>query len=374
MRVTRVSSTKEFQQLATSWNVLAGGVPFREWEWLSTWWRHYGSDRELYVLSVRDEHDRLIGLLPLCLERNATHGRVLRLLGSGEICTDYVTVLTTPEHESAVVEALAYWLVEAASQQAHDNDLWDLLELDGILESDVLLGNLVGILDEAGSGVHRRPGQSCWKLSLPQAWDDLPPQLSKPHRRHMRRLQRDSMETGRAVFRIARSPEEVSRILEIFIDLHQQRRQSLGEPGCFASDRFAAFIRDVTHTLQAIGKLELAWIELDRRPVAVDYSLITTDTTYVYQGGLDPAVQEQSPGHLLTMAFIQHSIQQGRSAFDLLRGDERYKSDWRAKPQPTVRWRVSANRLAPRLRHGVWLAGLTVKNWVNSGLNMTGMK
>ena len=125
--------------------------------------------------------------------------------------------------------------------------------------------------------------------------------------------------------------------------------------------------------LWAAGTLELCWIELDGRPVGIEYCLLDTNTTYVYQGGIDPEAQQASPGHLMTMALIRHSIASSRTTYDFLRGDEPYKTDWNAQPQETVKLRISANRTAAHLRQGVWLAGATMKKWVKGGLSLTGM-
>ncbi|MDA1053133.1 MAG: GNAT family N-acetyltransferase [Planctomycetota bacterium] len=373
MQVTRISTTDELQPCSAAWNCLTRGVPFRSWEWLSTWWEHYGSGRELYVLAVRDDFGTLVGVLPLFRERNAARGRVLQLLGSGEVCTDYLTVLSTNEHEDLVIEALAKWLIDACGSTANHADLWDLLELDGVLTSDAAMGKLVGTLCEAGCGVHRKPGLNCWKMSLPAAWDELYEGLSKNRRKAFRRLQRDAIDSGKLVFQTATTDDEFHAAMKLFADLHQKRRISLGEPGCFTSPRFAAFIDAVSKQLWAAGTLELCWIELDGRPVGIEYCLLDTNTTYVYQGGIDPEAQQASPGHLMTMALIRHSIASSRTTYDFLRGDEPYKTDWNAQPQETVKLRISANRTAAHLRQGVWLAGATMKKWVKGGLSLTGM-
>ncbi|MBI2481900.1 MAG: GNAT family N-acetyltransferase [Planctomycetia bacterium] len=373
MLVTRIATTDTLRECSASWNCLTRGVPFRSWEWLSTWWEHYGAGRELYVLAVRDDTGTLLGILPLFRERSATRGRVLQLLGSGEVCTDYVTVLATTEHEDAVIEVLASWLIEA-SGGAKDADLWDLLELDGVLTNDAALAKLVGALSEAGCGVHRKPGLNCWKLSLPASWEEVYDGLSKNRRKVFRKLQRDAIDSGRLVFQTASTDDQYRRLMKLFVELHQKRRISLGEPGCFASQRFTAFIEDVSKQLWSAGVLELSWIELDGRPIGVEYCLLDADTTYVYQGGIEPEAHGESPGHLMTMALIRHSITSSRTKYDLLRGDEPYKADWNARPQTTVKLRVAANRTAAQLRQGVWLAGATMKNWIKGGLTLTGMQ
>lgn len=374
MQVTRIATTDTLHGCSTAWNCLTRGIPFRSWEWLSTWWEHYGAGRDLYVLAVYDDFGTLVGVLPLFRERSTTRGRVLQLLGSGEVCTDYVTVLSTNEHEDAVIDAIANWLIEASGRGAQDADLWDLLELDGVPTNDLAMAKLVGTLAEAGSGVHRKAGPNCWTRSLPASWDEIYEDLSKNRRKVLRKLQRDVMDSGRLVFRTADTNCEYRQAMSLFVELHQKRRISLGEPGCFASKPFAAFIEGVSHRLWQAGMLELCWIELDGCPVAVDYSLVGHDSAFGYQGGIEPEAHHESPGHLMTMSLLQHAITRSRITYDFLRGDEPYKTYWNAQPQATVKLRIAANRTAAHLRQGVWLAGATMKNWVKGGLTLTGMQ
>ncbi|MBC8354580.1 MAG: GNAT family N-acetyltransferase [Planctomycetes bacterium] len=374
MQVTRIATTDQLQRCSASWNCLTRGVPFRSWEWLSTWWEHYGIGRELFVLTVHDDFGNLIGLLPLFRERSTARGRVLQLLGSGEVCTDYVTVLSTNEHEDLVIEALAIWLISACSGEMNASDQWDLLELDGVPTNDAAMAKLVGTLSEAGCGVRRQPALNCWKLPLPSSWEELHAGLSKNRRKAFRRLQRDVIDRDRLEFKMACSDDEFHWAMKLFIDLHQKRRISLGEPGCFASKPFSAFIDSVSQRLWDAGMLELTWIELDGHPAAIDYSLVAANAAYGYQSGLDPEATRDSPGHLMTIAVVRHAIASSRTTYDFLRGDEPYKADWRAQPQSTVNLRISANQTSSHLREGVWLAGTTMKNWIRGGLTLTGMQ
>ena len=84
MRVVPITTVSDLERLQTAWNGLAGGIPFRMWQWLVPWWRHYGRGRQLYVLAVYDQQDVLRAIAPWMLESSIRDGRVLRLLGSGE--------------------------------------------------------------------------------------------------------------------------------------------------------------------------------------------------------------------------------------------------------------------------------------------------
>jgi hypothetical protein len=55
----------------------------------------------------------------------------------------------------------------------------------------------------------------------------------------------------------------------------------------------------------------------------------------------------------------------GGWAVDFLRGDEPYKAHFRALPRPSLALRVVPNRSMSRLRNNLWLAGRSMKHWLN---------
>jgi len=373
MQVTRVSELRELNDLRDEWTCLTRGVPFRSWQWLLSWWEHFGPGRELFVLAVRDAQGSLVGLAPWFMEQRPAAGRVLQFLGSGEVCTDYASILTTWEHEDHVVHALAEWLVAAGRGGAGHECRWDLLELDGVTAGDSVIAKLAAHLHELGCSVNRRSGLNCWRAMLPDQWESYFNELPKPLKRSLRRTQRVLEQSSGCRVVLADDRAGVARGFELLVDLHQRRRQRRGETGCFASPAFTAFLRDAAMRLFNNDALQLAWLELSGRPVACEFAVVSDRVCYVYQSGIDPDVLRISPGHALTAELIRRSIKEGREALDFLRGDEPYKARWLAGPLPTVRLRIAPHRLAPQVRNGVWLAGQTMKQWVKSGLTLTGM-
>jgi CelD/BcsL family acetyltransferase involved in cellulose biosynthesis len=375
MRIVRYQSLDDLAPLAADWDRLARGVPFRSWAWLSTWWRHYGLEFTgqaarggLCVLVVFDENGTPLGIAPWYWERSAALGRVLRFLGLGEVCSDYLSVLCQPQREGSVAEALAEWLTAANRPycETHSEEAlpWDLLELTAVDAEDVMMARLSQSLAACGNWVHRRPGANCWRIALPDDWETFLGRLSKPHRKQVRRLCERYLDSGRAVVHCVERLEDLAATQAVLIDLHQQRRRALGETGRFASPQFAAFHRDVMPALLRCGQLCLVWVEVDGCPVVAEYQVTGGGVVYAYQSGMDPNVQEVSPGHLGNLVTVRRSIAQGYRAFDFLRGDEPYKAHWRAEPRPSLEIRAVPARPSAQLRHGLWRTGSHLKHWI----------
>ena len=372
MEVVLFSNLDELIHLAADWDRLARDVPFCGWAWLSSWWRHYGRNhqdprpgRRLFVLGVFDSGKRLVGLAPWYLDRSLAKGRVVRFLGSGEVSSDYLSLLSEPSKEDAVAEAVARWLTGPKGSPDHpDAGGWDLIELDGVDATDAALGRLVEHLDNRGAEVHRRTALSCWRIELPESWEQFLATLSKDHRKKLRRTEREMIATGRVVLNTVGNIDELPGAMETLIDLHQRRRQAIGEPGCFASSRFEGFHREVTGRLLRRGQLRLHQIVLDSRPIAAEYHLNGGDLVYAYQSGIEPEAAQLSPGRLAHLLTLRRAIDEGYRGFDFLRGDEPYKAHWRGQERKNLEIRIVCPRPAARWRYGVWTAGRSAKHWI----------
>jgi CelD/BcsL family acetyltransferase involved in cellulose biosynthesis len=377
MEVVRFSSLEQLEPLAADWDRLARRVPFRSWTWLSHWWRHYGEPfggrgqrASLYVLVVYDG-GQPVGIAPWYCENCPCQGRVLRFLGLGEVCSEYLSVLCLPEMEERVAEALATWLTAAhrSDQPAwNPDDHWDLLELSGVDVQDAAVLRLTEELELRRNLVHRNAGWNCWRIDLPGSWEEFLAKLSKNHRKQLRRRQRTILDGRRHVLHCVQRIAELPRARDVLVDLHQRRRQSQGGRGCFTSRRFTAFHDDVMPEMLRAGQLRLAWLEVDRRPVVAEYLLTGNDVVYAYQSGMNPGALDLAPGSLGNLLMLHGAIDGGYRAFDFLRGDEPYKRHWRAEARPTWHVRVVPTQTSARLRHRLWLVGSNMKQWIKTGL------
>ena len=134
MQVVRFTTFNDLLPWIGGWDSLSQGVPFRRWEWLESWWRNYGHDHgqprrnhELFVLAAVDADRSLLGIAPWYLERTASQGRLVRFLGSGEVCSEYMSLMCRRGSEETFSAAIAEWLTSHATD-ARDPDRWDALE------------------------------------------------------------------------------------------------------------------------------------------------------------------------------------------------------------------------------------------------------
>jgi CelD/BcsL family acetyltransferase involved in cellulose biosynthesis len=347
--------------LAVDWNRLAGDVPCRQWEWLAPWWRHYSMpDAELFVLVVRDQAGDVHAIAPWYVRGSLAQGRVVRFLGSGDVCSDYLTILTDPEHRAAAIKALVDYLTGSEA------DEWDLIELTGVSTDDEAIGQFIDEMQRRDVVVHQQAGESCWRLKLPCDWDKYVSTLSKTRRERTRQIVRRTFNTGRVSIKQAANEDEARELYELLVELHQKRRTSLGEEGCFADPRFTAYHREVIENFLGAGQLQLRGVFLDGRPAAIVYELVGGNTIYLYQSGIETDLLDERPGWLGTINSLRSAIDQGIETFDFMRGDEAYKASWGAQAVPMVETRLIAPRAAAMVRHNAWRARQQMRRWLKA--------
>lgn len=367
LTVRRILDFSDSRLSRDQWNRLAGDVPFRQWEWVTTWWRHYASLGQLYVLSVENGAGEVVAIAPWFLENQPLNGRTLRFLGSGEVCSDYLSILVADNDAEPAAEAIAEWLHTANASRSDHN--WDLLHLDGGDVQQPGLRALLGSFEGKKCEVHTKPVAGCWRIAICDRWEHYLLTLPKPHRRHMRSAHCRLFEDSEFRVFVPQDEAGLERAWNEFVEIHQRRRISLGQPGCFAKEQFAGFLADAGRAFHSQGRLRLIVVEKNETAVAALFLLVGDGVAYAYQMGINPDYMTESPGWLVVAAAVKLGIENGEHSLDLLRGDEQYKGRMGALPNPMREVRVVPPQLASRLRHTAWLTGSAVKEWLRQGLS-----
>ncbi len=381
MHVIAYQSIDALAIWSQQWHALAQGVPFLQWEWFRNWWQIYGEDRTnhatsraLYTVCIHDDADTLVAVAPWYIEHSTSQGRVIRFVGSGEVCSDYLSILCLRGREQEVAQSLANFVSHdhhPLDEWLNGSDFprWDLLHLEGIDAKDKVVSQFAAEMKRHGNTVEQSLGDNCWRLALPDTWEGVVGQAPKSQRKHLRRANKRLGDIDK--FRVCSvdSEADFDRGFEVLTTLHQARWQGRGQSGCFSSERFRAFHYRVAAELLQREKLRLFWIEYEGQPIAAEYQLLGNGVVYLYQGGLNPKFLSLEPGRLALVAGMQWAIEHGYEAVDFLRGDEPYKARWGARPRAEIQMRIVANHPTAQLRHRVWTTQNRIRGLVKSGLD-----
>lgn len=339
MRTDLRTGSELFGAFRLEWRDLvahsAVATPFQTPEWAETWLKWYGRGQRPFALEVREGKD-LVGLYPLVQGRSPW--RPIRPLGTGP--SDYLHPLALTGREAEVAREVRNWLKSR-------NGLIDLHQI----REDMPLGSDSGGLEQA----------VCLVLDLPSTYDAYLKTLGKSLRYDAKRLDKLPVEitTGREV--------------EVFLDLHTRRWRKRGLPGAFLG-RAAGFHREWTTIAEREGWLRMTILRHEGNAVGALYGMVLNETSYYYQAGFDPEAKAISPGTLLVAHAIRTAIEEGRTAFDFMRGDEPYKRRW--KPTRELRNRRllrSGSGALAKLGEAVNQQGFRMENRIRARLEGRGL-
>jgi CelD/BcsL family acetyltransferase involved in cellulose biosynthesis len=349
LSVAEVNDTATFRGLRDEWNELLADSDsncfFLTWEWLYSWWENLAESRQLQILTVRAQ-GRLIAIAPFALRSpSLSSGHpypVLEFLGSGYAGSDYLDIIVRKHFERQAVEAIAVHLGQRECMVKWTN-----------LSPQAQVGGLASKLSESGWSCESTVTNLCPYIPLEgKTWPSYLAELSSQHRydyhRKLRRLNREFTVT----FERALAPRECSEALDLLIELHNSRRSTLGGSDAFHTPELRAFHHELVIRAMDRGWLRLFVLKLNGKPAAALYGLNYGEKFYFYQSGFDPAYNRWSVG-LITMGLsIQAAIEEGAHEYDLLHGDEPYKSHWSRHSRDLTRFELFPPGLVGQLFHG----------------------
>lgn len=325
-----------FTALQADWNALlqhnASNEIFLTWEWLSTWWDAYRPG-ELWLIAARSEAGALVGIAPLFVEAGT---RTLRTVGCVDV-TDYLDMLVVPDQRDAFFDALAGHLADQAGS-------FEQISLCNIQGDSATLPALTRSLAAQGFTVETVQQEICPQILLPADFETYLNSLDKKQRHELRRKMRraEANEDGddeRVAWYLVGAEHDLSAEIEKFIDL---MRASHPDKAAFMDmPANSAFFRAVMPKLAAQGWLQLAFLTVDNVPAAAYLNFDYENRIGVYNSGLLPgSYGHLSCGIVLLCYLIRHNIEQGRTIFDFLRGNEEYKYRMGATDSPVIEFKA----------------------------------
>ena len=257
MHVERINA---FPALRHEWNRLLrsidGASVFQTYAWVANWWKHFGDDKELYLLVARD-NGTVTGIAPLMIDPVRVRGlracRVLRFIGHG--ITDYLDFLLAPGREEEVLRAFSAYM-------RHSGKGWGLGILGEIPVTSRTHAGLQAALNEAGIACVTEEDSPCPYLTLPDDGKRFLSSLSANCRNNIKRKAKKLGRLGELEYRVV--TDDQATALEQFFALQGIRRT---EP---LSEAAKQFHRDVSVDLSDSLSLEL--LSLDGKDLCALYN------------------------------------------------------------------------------------------------------
>ena len=300
-------------------------VFFLRWSWNRLWWRYLKpSDSQLFIVTCRDAHNRLVGLAPLYLRQLHTagipHAREVLFLGTGVFVqtSEYLDVVARRGYESIVAKSVVECL-----QQSGD---WDRLSLKDVpAESKVLPYLMCALGEEAQIELANRS----YPIDTTGTWESFVGELSTSARNNVLRRTRRLFNTHDCRLKRVETADELEPAMDELVRLHQLRWQSKGEPGTFALPNIEEFLREAMRASLANGRLGFTTLEVDGKVGAARLDFIDNHIAHAFQAGYDPTQANQGLGSVMNGLCIRACIEDERIyEYDLMGGNTGYKESW----------------------------------------------
>ena len=304
--------------------VCGGNNPFRSWEWLQSWLEVYGGEIDPAFICVHSEN-ATVGIFPLYRGRfGGREERFLRFIGDQFVGSENLGPLVRPrDRQFAWIHML-----RAVEKNIPDRSIlfWDdAAAHDGTFSTLQAVGQKLGVL-------------SLWKrknvcpLLRFRPLDFYPPEV-QAHYRMARRKMKALVKKFGPDLEILENETDLGRQLEDFFALHQKLWRSREKPGSFTSPRKREFYRRIASRFLRLGRLNFFTMRIGRRAVASYFGFTWGGTFYYLQSGFDPEWARYSVGTVLFYRTLQTLRTRGVQEVDFLRGAERYKFLWGARPR-----------------------------------------
>ena len=302
---------------------------FQTWEWNQLWWKHFGPPDRLFLLTLRNSKDKLVGLAPLFCHLEMNNQKRIQFIGGTEI-SDYLDFIVEVGNEHSFYATVISFL------KSHP-DLWDAIDLHCIPAGSPTITVFRGFGQERGLRENLSMEEVCPRATLSSSWDQFLAAMKKKDRHEIRRkINRIQRQAENVRYTIANSAT-LSEDIECFLQLHAK---SNDPKMAFMNHNMKHFFLEMARIFMQKEWLELLFLEANGVKLAALLNFKYRDTVYVYNSGYDPKFGRWSPGWVLISHSIQDAIEGGIKIYDFLRGNESYKYRFGAKDFEIFRYKI----------------------------------
>ena len=345
MKVELVTKLEGIGELITRWDELANedlrdGF-FRSSGWYRAWIDHIRPDAKPFILVVRENGGKIVGLAPFCRFSYRNLGFSLKGIswaGREVVSADFLDFISEIKFRPQVLTAILEFLWKARSR-------WSLLIMGELLEGGDTFRELTSMGQQHGLPRRIQEERICPYIDLPQTFDEYLGTLGNSTRYNIRRRTREVIEKKGARVDIYSQPDEVIPHLETLTRLHLARWRKDGLPGTLGRPGFGPFLKQICSRPPAGSSVRLFLLTYQDAPVAALLAFYFGESALYYQAGWDPdsPLATNSPAVVLMAHSIRDAIEHKLRYYEFLRGDEGYKFRWTKSYRKTVTLLLARN-------------------------------
>jgi len=367
----KVREVDDFQSLRENWNYLLrrnllGNNVFLTWEWLFTWWKHFGKGRKLLILTVEDKAG-IIAIAPLMLSKYKLPvlGTITKVEFLGARHSDYNNFIILKKEAKCLNLMINHLMGKVTG--------WDWIELKEIPQTTENAAHLERLFLEIPTRIKlsKRVCNLCPYMPLPRSFDALLAELRKNMRQNLNKYLRRIKAKHRVEFKkYDEAGFSVEEAMRTFIKLHEARWTAKGKHGAFGSNPiFRDFHMEIAKIFESKGWLGLYFLMADGEPITTQYTFEYDGKVYYYLSGFNPEYSPYSVGNLTIMFLLERAIKNGYREYDMMRGFEPYKRLWASQYRKNFEVRLIRDNILSRFYN--WLIWSKISENLASKLKLS---
>lgn len=350
INIKLISHSDSLANLKNEWGQLLSESStksaFLSWEWLYSWWKVYGENKRLHLITAWRESE-LAGIAPLMLEKRGKFGVGIRILTSLGTPQSDVGGFIYRAGDAEVVYSLFDYLLKNKSD-------WDILELNEFLAAcleraamnQIFRRQHWSIIDEIKQHYH---------ISLEGNWESYQKALPKKFRYNLGRAVRLAEKIGPVECRQYAGENMHEDVLQTIVAINAHSHF----PRLYNVPREQAFLYTLAQQMNNSKWFSAYLLFVNEQPVAYEYGFQYDGRFEDWRAGFDTRLASNiSIGKALAMMVVRACYAQANTEIDFLRGDEQYKLEWKPAAREYVSSRIfNTNSFSAAVAHQ-WLVNI----------------
>lgn len=330
MKAETIKTIEGLRRVRDEWNILLEGSLsnsiFLTWEWMYSWAECFINEkRELFLIKVYDDANRLVGIAPWYTEKinfGPASIKQLCFLGGPETASDYLDLIAAKGREREVSNYLYDYLFGVGSSS------WDCLKFQDVRAESLFLLNFIHKHRQQGRYFEITQGSFCPIITLQKTEEEFLSQISSSRSKRFRQDLRTLKKTDTVEIK-SHVTDGIEGAVNSFFKLYSEKTEWEGED-------LHRFTKRFLQNSVAVNCIQIDFLMANDNTIGGLLHLKHNHTLSLYLMAVDKSYNPRiSAGNLLVGLCVIRAIENKFKVYDFLKGYEEYKFYWTSEGRTT---------------------------------------
>ncbi|MHB9154863.1 MAG: GNAT family N-acetyltransferase, partial [Endomicrobiales bacterium] len=313
MEIQEITTFDRFLALEPVWNGLLersdADVPFLTFEWMSSWWKSFGSGNELFILVAKDGGET-VAIAPLMRTKTTWRGLPVRAVSFMANEHSFRAGLILGRDDPRITENIFRYIKGSPRR-------YDIMKLELMVRDSSTFTTVRRVLlKDSMPHVDLRSELSPY-IPVSGTWDDFVKSRSRNFRSKMK-LAANRLKRGGEYEVAAYTSGDLTAVMEELLAVSRRTWKFKAGTAIASRPESAGFYRELAAAAASKGWLNLRVLRVKGLPVAFLFNLDYKGRSFFLKTGFDEGYRELSSGEFLGNQAIKECFDRGFREYDLL--------------------------------------------------------